>query len=333
MPVTKQSYSAVSPWTSVQLADLFRNAFIDAGLMNDWHASVSSNGIENRILRVQHNATKTYGSTFYWFQFSSANNGAFLQVATGWNTATNQPTGVQYLDYYSTATSNTSSHWQFLNATTAQSIGLDRYTSGVDTKQSWFLLRWGTSRFLFTITHPGSALQSWLNLDRGFYSGFASALLSTSSGRGMVAFQRGPGLRRELTLGCGLVGNTSASSYMASVVDQPLMGYAGVGHVANSTANYTASGPYIFLPVGFSATNPAYPENSSPIVHSLPYTPYLADPLPSDFGITFHYATNTFAAGDTFVVTAGVEEWEVLSFSSNASAINGASPLFLARMI
>jgi hypothetical protein len=65
----------------------------------------------------------------------------------------------------------------------------------------------------------------------------------------------------------------------------------------------------------------------------MPFMPYITDPLPADFGLTFHYATNTFSPGDTFVVSAGTEEWEVLDFAANASAVTGASPLFLARMV
>ena len=89
----------------------------------------------------------------------------------------------------------------------------------------------------------------------------------------------------------------------------------------------------IVLPVNFSATNPAFTSNSNPVFHSMPFMPYIAESLPADFGITFHYATNSFSQGDTFVVSAGTEEWEVLDFAANSSAVTGASPLFLARMI
>ena len=57
------------------------------------------------------------------------------------------------------------------------------------------------------------------------------------------------------------------------------------------------------------------------------------NPLPSDFGISFHYETNNFSLEDTLVVNSGVEEWEVLDFANNASAVTGASPLFLARVV
>ena len=334
MACTKQTYTAVAPWTASELADVFRDAFIDAGLMTDWHDSFDSFGTENRVLRVQYDATKTYGTTFYWYQFTTSVSGVYLHVATAWNTATHLPTGTQYLDYYSTST-NTSNHWNFggTSVTSTTTLILERYTSGMDTKQSWFLMRWTTNRFLFTIAHPQSTLQSWLNLDRGLFVGFARAIPFTTGTRGFVDFYRGPALRSDLLIGSGLRGSTSFAAYATTAASQRLIGYGAVGHTNNSTDNYNFNTQHIILPIGFSATNPAYPADSNPVFHSLPYTPYLVDPLPSDFGISFHYATNTFAPGETFVVTAGVEEWEVLHFASNTNAITGASPLFLARMI
>ena len=331
MACSKQTYTALATWTPSQVADLFRDAFIDAGLMTDWHASFVSSGIENRVIELTYDGSKTYGKTYYWFKFNTG--GAFLQFATGWNTSTNQPTGTQYLDYLSTSATSTTSHWTMVNWGTASTVTLTRYTSGVDSEQSWFVLQQSTTRRIFTITHPSSPLQSWLNLDRGFYAGFLHVNPSTSSGLGQIRFNRGPALRRDLLLGPALNGNSTQEYFNSNAAGQMYLGYVAVGHVSNSTNNYAVSGPYIYLPVGFSESNPAYPADSSPVFHSMPATPYTTASLPSDFGITFHYATNSISTEDTFVVSAGVEEWEVLAFSANSTVVNGASPLFLARMI
>lgn len=139
MAVTKQTYTATPTWTAAQLATIYRSAFIDAGLMTDWHDSFLSGSVENRVLRVQYDASKTYGTTFYWFMFTTS--GAFLHVATGWNTATDQPTGTQFLDFFATTTNATTNHWQFsgaLSSTTA--ADLIRYSSG---NQHWFVSRQG----------------------------------------------------------------------------------------------------------------------------------------------------------------------------------------------
>ena len=39
MAVATEDYTATATWTAVQLADLFKDAFIDAGLMADWYDS------------------------------------------------------------------------------------------------------------------------------------------------------------------------------------------------------------------------------------------------------------------------------------------------------
>ena len=331
MACTKQTYTALATWTSSQVADLFRDAFIDAGLMTAWHASFVNGGVESRVIEITYDGSKAYGKTYYWFMFSTG--GAHLQVATGWNTSTNQPTGTQYLDYFSTTNNSTANHWTLLTLGTASTTILTRYTSGIDPEQSWFVLQSSTTRRIFTITHPSSPLQSWLNLARGFYAGFLHVEPSTSNGLGRIRFLRGPALRRDLLLGPALNGNSTPDTFNINAAGQMYLGYAAVGHVTNTVNNYALTQPHIYLPVGFSASNPAYPADSSPVFHSMPATPYTTATLPSDFGLTFHYATNSISTGDTFVVSAGVEEWEVLAFAANSTAVNGASPLFLARMI
>ncbi len=57
MTVTKQTYTANATWTAVQLADMFRSAFIDAGLMADWYDSFLGSTYENRILRIHYIGT------------------------------------------------------------------------------------------------------------------------------------------------------------------------------------------------------------------------------------------------------------------------------------
>ncbi len=329
MAVTTATYTATGTWTASQLADLFEDAFVASGLMTAWHDSFASSGVENRVVEVAYDGGATYGTTYYWFMFSTA--GAYLHIATGWNTGTHVPTGTQYLDYFSTATNTTGNHWQFFAGGSSSTVTLTRYTSGIDADQSWYVISNGTLRRCFTITPATMTLQSWLDLDKGCFNGFASCIAATSSGQGWLSFGRGPGLRRDLLVGPGLVGSTTASSYTTTAADERLIGYRAPGHVSADNNNFNLDQPYILLPVGFASTNPAYSTNSNPVFHSLPHNPYVVDPLPADFGLTFHYATNSFSVGDTMVVTASVEEWEVLEFSANSSAVTGASPLFLAR--
>lgn len=348
MAVTKQTYTATATWTAAQLADIYRSAFIDAGLMTDWFDSFSSGSIQNRILRVQYDASKTYGTTFYWFQFDAT--GPILQLATGWNTSTHVPTGTQYLDYVTTTTSSASG-WRLLSGTNGSTAGLVRYTSGIDANQSWFVFNNNNIRKAFAITSASSSLQPWLDLNKGVYGGFYHTLHSTGANRryAVNGFRRGPGLRRDLVIGTALNGSTSSSNYTNDCANIMVCSYGAVGNSSNDFVNNNAAMGFaasigfggaderfpgaLILPCNFSGTNPAFTVNSNPVFHSMPFQAYTVNPLPSDFGLTFHYATNSFSQGDTFIVSSGTEEWEVVDFAASASAVTGASPLFLARTV
>jgi hypothetical protein len=353
MACTKQTYTAAATWTASQLADLFEDAFIDAGLMTAWYDSFLSGSIENRILEVAYDGTKAYGKTYYWFMF--ATTGVFLHVATGWDNTGNVPTGTQYLDYFATTTNATANHSQIFAGSTANTVSVVRYTSGDDADQSWFVVEGGLSRRCFTIVNDGLTLQPWMDLARGFFAGFNWVYPSVINLRGgALQFMRGPSLRRDLVLGSALNASTIANQYAGALFgvftssSQSILGYGAPGNSPNNfqvnadrfsavTNNYTPGGGaapgVVILPNNFTGTNPAFTTNSNPIYHSMPFMPYVAENLPLDFGITFQYASNTFSQGDRLIVAAGVEEWEVLDFAQNASAVVGASPIFVARMV
>lgn len=349
MACTKETYTATATWTQAQLANLFKDAFIDAGLMTDWHDSFLSGTVENRILAVTYDNTKTYGTTYYWFKFVTG--GVFLSVATGWNASTHVPTGTQYLDYSTATTNSSGDHWQILSTSTAATQTLVRYTSGVDSDQSWFVCGSGLGRFAFTIVKPQMTLQPWMDLGKGLFCGFAWARPWTYSTfpYANLAFCRGPSLRRDLTLGSALRDSTNPPTYNITVANVPIIVYGAVGNSSSGFGNnaelgfsYTTGAQVstfgtspgaIILPNNFTGTNPAFPSNSNPVYHSMPFMPYINENFPSDFGVTFQYATNTFSHGAQLIVSAGLEEWEVVHFTNNASAATSASPLLVARMV
>ena len=329
MACTKETYTATATWTASQLANLFRDAFIDAGLMTAWFDSFANGGIENRILEVTYDGTKAYGKTYYWFMF--ATTGVWLHVATGWNAATDQPTGTQYLDFFATTTNATSNHWQMFAAATSNTVELVRYTSGVDADQSWFVIkRSGDVNRTFTIINDALTVQSWLDLSKGFFNGLVHVAPFVSGFVGSLELDRGPALRREIAVGTSLIGETTISSYTSGTASRNLLTYAAVGRVNSSSSNYLP-GP-IYLPTASATANPAYTADSNPVFHSLPFHPYIAESLPSDFGMSFHFASNAFDPGDTLVVTAGTEEWEVLAETAGTAG-TVATPMFLARMV
>lgn len=333
MACTKETYTAAATWTPAQLAQLFEDAFVDAGLMTAWYDSFADFGIENRVLEITYDGTKTFGKTYYWFMFSTG--GVYLSLATGWNDANNAPSGTQYLDYYRTNTDTTAYHWRMFSAATSDTIDLIRYTSGVDSNQSWFTIKATNDNYkTFTIAKGALAIQSWLDLDKGFFSGLVHIYpRSVASYVNSIEFQRGPSLRREIAIGTYLYDETNSSDFSSNVADDTLMSYAAVGRQPNAgTSNYSNFYGAIYLPTALAAANPAYTADSNPVFHSLTFHPYIVDSLPSDFGVSFHFASNAFDIEDTLVVSSGVEEWELLAERAGTVGTT-ATAMFLARMV
>jgi hypothetical protein len=340
MPVTKQVYTAAATWTAAQLADVFRDAFIDAGLMSAWHDSFLSGSIENRVLEVVYDAAKTYGKTYYWFMFSAGE--PRVHICTGWNTGSDIPAGpsgagTQYLDWFATTTNATSNHRQMIGIAmaTATDAILTRYTAS---GQSWFTLHQGASHRCFGIVPPAHAVRSWIDLDRVVFSGYMEVQTRATNNSGSVMWAEPLMLRRSHN-GAHLRGETAAASYGAGTgnVFGSSLGYYGPGNVTGAASNNSSAGngvsPHIRLPVYFNNTNPAFTADASPVFHSLPYSGYVTSTLPADFGVAFHYPQNTMSRGDKLIVSAGVEEWEIMDRANNATVTTGASPLFLARVV
>lgn len=340
MAVTKQTYSLSSGWTYSQLAGLFRSAFIDAGYMTDWYDSFLSGLYENRILRVVYDGSKTYGTTYYWFQFNASFSRISLLPVTGWDVVNHIPTGTQYVDYYSTSTSteNGTVVSQPLSTTTA--LSLVRFTSAVNSTHSWFRLKQGTSFTHFTLARPEHTVASWIDLDKTYFNHFIRTAITTATNGAQCLFYSQGSLRRSYGIGTALIGETTRRDICISSAC-----YGVPGRLSNSTNNniQVAGSNYnsaptnagIVLPNAVSANNSAYASNYNPVYTGIPYSMYMTNSnLPSDFGIIAHYTNNTLAIEDTFVVTAGVEEWEIINFVNNTSSVGThASMAFAARIV
>jgi len=332
MAVTVETYTATATWTAAQLATLFEDAFIDAGLMTAWYDSFL-NTIENRILEVEYDDTKTYGKTYYWFQFTTG--GVFLHVATGWNATTHVPTGTQYLDYFATTTNSTTNHRNLRSLTSTTTVSLTRYTSASNADFSWFLLQNGTNSFNFHIPDAGAPEASWLDLGKVMFCPFLSAQTRIIQNYALAAFRNEcPQLRRSYLCGGSLRGATSSSNY-TSYYNIETYSYLGSGNQNNSTANLNGGSSVsdIYMPLGFNNTNPEYGTDVIPVFTGVNYWAYLAEAMPSDFGISFHYANNTMAVRDKLIVAAATEEWEMISVVNSTSLSGNASSMFVARVV
>ena len=333
MAVTKQTYTVESTWTASQLADIFRSAFIDAGLMTDWFDSFTNAGIENRVLRVVNDAGKTYGTVFYWFMFTTA--GGFVQTTLGWNDPGNVPSGTLYLDYFSTATNVTTSHRQFFTAVSTTTATLTRYTSAVNTNCTWFVARNGANIVNFLIPYGTYNATGFVDQNITAFNGALFTEAFTNSNQSFLAFTNFAGHTRRTYLGStSLRGNTSVGEYTTTGSDQVLMSYSAVGNVNNTTGNRSDgfANLGIILPTAHVNTNSALAANHTPVFTSVLASAYLPA-LPSDFGIAPYYASNVIAAQDTLVVTAASEEWEMIRVVNNATNVDSGRIMFLARTV
>lgn len=335
MPVSKQTYTAAAPWSASQLADVFRQAFIDAGLMSDWHDAFVSGSIENRILRIVNASTKTYGTVFYWFMVTST--GVFIHTALGWNATTHVPTGTQYLDYYATTTNATTNHVQLngTNLSTATNVTLTRYTSTINTAVTWFVLRNGTISRTFLIPSAGFNALPFVDQSKMAFNGVLVASGNTSSGIASVDFYHfGAHLRRTFLGAASSRGTTTSLTRRPSVHRIMAFGNMASNLSSNATGDdfsSASSSAGLVLPVALANTQADLTSDHAPVFTGPTVSPYMAA-MPSDFGVVAYYASSSMAVQDRFIVAASSEEWEIMAVAANP-ATDAGRVMLMARVI
>ena len=322
MAVTKQAYSTASaPWAATSVCDDIRDAFIGAGLMSTWFDSFSSGGREHRVLEIIYDNSKTYGKTYYWFTVSTV--GIWLRVTSGWNAASDIPSGTQYLDYFDTTTSATSAATLLLTLNSSITFSCTRYTSS---GRTFFVLRIGTDFYTFTIDPSSTTFRSFYDLAIGYHQGFFRVLIP--AGENQAGFACPNRTRRALLLGSSLNNTTSGFNTELTVSRYSLPSNAGnFGGTTFPTEGFV-------LPGWTTAANPAASSNFNPVFNGLRLSSVHATDLPSDFGISAIKTSNTLAIQDNATVTAGVEDYEILNFRNRGFTNSIASnPVFLARTV
>lgn len=331
MAVTKQTFTASATWTASQLADAFRDAFIAAGLMTAWHDSFL-NTIENRVLRVVYDNTKTYGTVYYWFMFTTA--GVWVNTALDWNVTTHVPQGTQYLDYFSTVTNSTSTpnHNQLISLSAATTATVTRYTSAINTGVTWFVVRNGTTSQAFSVASPTWGPSNFVDLNKTAYNSIITCGSQTSSGVSCLNFSHISGHTRRTYLGADCLRGSASTSGFSNIYY--FQRYLACGNANNTTNNFSSgtSVAGVYLPTAAANTNTSLSADHRPVFTGPTVTPYQA-PLPDDFGVVSYIASNAMAVQDTFVVTAGVEEWEMITITTNALMTEAGKIFFLARTV
>jgi hypothetical protein len=331
MAVTKQVYTLSPTWTASGLADLFRSAFIDAGLMTEWYDSFLSGSVENRILEVVNDGTKTYGTVYYWFMFTT--NTVGVHTALDWDATGHVPAGTVYLDYFSTTTNSTTNHDIFASTlATGTSLTLTRYTSAINTSCTWFVCRQSSTFFHFLIPFGSYTATSFVDQNASAFNGLVSTNSTGSSYYGQISFMHYAGHTQRTYLGAAsLYNSTSVTLYRYSHF---LARYSAFGNVsAGGTSNVIESQPITWLPVAMANTNTALAADHTPVYTSILCSPYLPV-LPADFAMTAYYASTAITTGDTLVVTASSEEYEVVTTAGGTvSTAGSATTALLARTV
>lgn len=322
MVCTKQVYTLAATWTAVGLADTLKTALVDAGTMTDWYDNFLSGTVENRVLQVVNDNTKTYGTIYYWFQFTTG--GIFMHIATGWNATTHVPTGTQYQDYFSTTTNATTNHKSIVTLINTTQLTITRYTSQVNTDASFFLIKNGTT-YVTLFYGKGSFRNpnSLVDQNKYYFNGhWIRGILNTSQTYypridfSMVA----PHVKRTF-LGCYIGATSTPSDYQPNIDG---FGYSKT-NISNSTALPTNLRT-ILIPAGRTTINTSLSENQVPLVTNILMTPYFPA-LPSDFGIASYIDNITLAVGDTLVVTSGSNEWDMIEVAASSSSAVGCTML------
>lgn len=353
MPVTYEGYAISATVTAVNLASNLEEAFRDAGLIasgGTWYDSFLSGSVENRVLELVFDNSKTYGKTYHWFQFVGAD--IYWAISTGWNTTSHIPAGqggagTQYLDWLSTVTNTTANHLRITPGfNTNQGVSIARYTSQARTDFSVFLLTNGSSSIQFFIdkTAPDPSM---VDLNKEIYTSMFWVRLRVNANTAEACFQLFPCRLRRSHLGRGLRSVTSTTEYGANnTATSPWEVFSGgeymirgrnygfPGNAAGDPGNYSFNRPVDLLPVAFTNTNPGFTSDVKPIFYGQTFNCYSAASLPSDFGLGAIYDNNTLQVGEVIEAPAGVEEHYVIAVANSSAANAGkASVVFTARKV
>lgn len=332
MAVTTEIYPLIAGWTSTDFFDALEAAFVDAGYCAAQYDRYSVSGFEHMVIEVVYDATKTYGKRYYRFML----NGGVLwaSICNFWNATTHAPTGTVYVDHTNVSNTQTYPWWRLVRASSVSSGYIKRYTSGARSTFSAFQVVTGSGHLAFTVPGPAEARQSWVDLSK-FSFGQIHAFntrVNQNDGRGEAFLQMNVMVRRDINAGPAL--NTTESFYYNQQPSQANYSYAfnggqsswqvGDNYSAQGNANSDLTEPsavvnppgVITLPTAVPAMNPSFATARFPIFAGLAWSAYMVDPLPADFGA---YGSNAIApsVGDDLIVTAGVEEWEVITRRNN----------------
>lgn len=328
MTCTKQTYTLSPTWTAAQLADTVKTAFIDAGHMTDWHDSFLSGTIENRVIRIVSDNTKSFGTIYYWFMFTTS--GIFLNTTTTWNSTTHVPTGVQLQDYGYSLTNNVSYHKTLLSLNSGVQFNIDLFISGLNSDALVFRFRQGTSYFTCafckgTYYNPNS----FVDQDKFYYNGHIQQISGyVSNSWNFIGFSTFAPSLKKTYMGAAL-GDVNTTNYQGWMLNMVVTNCQYAKPPTNSTWTGNSNTPAVIpIPCGTTTNNTQLTTNYIPFTTNILMS-VLHPALPNDYALAIWPSGTTPVAGDKFIVTAGSNEWEILQVAATA----GTTLMFVARVV
>lgn len=337
MAVTVNTQTVSATWTASSLKAGFESLFIANGEMTAWYDSFTVSGREYGVLEKTYDAG-TYGKTYYVFKFTTSE--IYCMICGGWNAVSHVPSGTNGVDYpynWDTSTAedfgdftlaqwvdkNTSTtfsstpRWTF---TTGTNVVITSYKSGVDSTFRWYSVQNGSNRLNFAIAHTGSP---WVDYSYFFSGALYFAYNNSGSSFTYLSFCRQlSGCDRGFP--CNLAVGTDTSptfTEFATYIVQGGPSYIGTGDTTAISTNTPASTDTAFYNLPIRGKGRGTLASFIPVCLGVPYNLELGTlTLPSDFGLYSDYNNNSVLPGDTLVVSAGVEEYTVISVANPTTA-------------
>lgn len=362
MAVTVTTHTVAAPWTAADMREAFKQSFVANGIMADWHDTFDAGTNKIAVLERVFDNSKTYGKTYYVFRFTS--NKVFVYQCDSWSQVNNQPNG-QIHDTYAGGynfSSTTQTVGEYILVPGAMGAGnangnlgyaaydmqpsvsaeVKAFRSAIDADFVFFQVTNGSFKTVFMFPN-GPA--SNLDLDTFYYGGMIAAY-GNYVGSGYATSVKFAHLNnggRRVFPGGNSYG-LSDSSYIEQAYTMSHI--TAMYEILGSSQNYApnngiissvSSAALFRLPI----LNAAILDSNAPAtnryyIHTgVFFNPYEAKPnLPGDFGIYAANGTvNNFDIGDKLIVTAGSEEYTILSRAVSGSSTDAgyAWGAFVAR--
>ena len=362
MAVTVTTHAIAAPWSATNMREAFRQSFVANGIMADWHDTFDAGSNKLAVIERIFDGSKVYGKTYYVFKFTS--NKVFVFQCDSWSQVNNQPNGQIHDTFaggynFSDATlalgeyalvpgsmgsgdSEGNLGYTTYDMQPSVSAEIKAFKSAIDTDFVFFQVTNGSFKTVFMF--PNGPANN-LDLDVFYYGGMITAYgsLSPSTAGTVIKFGHlNNGGRRVFPGGNGYGLSDQAYIQQAYSMSHITASYEIVGSIGGfSPSNAFNSSVSSLAKFKLPILNRAILDSNAPAtnryyIHTgVFFNPYEEKPnLPGDFGVYAANGTvNNFTIGDKLIVTAGTEEYTILSrsLSGSSSDTGFAWAAFVAR--